>query len=318
MLSEIAMLTLAALGLSDEIRNDAKYGANLSRELESVRAQTYDIVYPEMKARQLIPVDGSVDPGAETVTYRQWDMYGAAKIIHDYADDLPAVDALVEEFTSKIKSVGAKYGYSIQDLRAAAMSGSNLGARRARTARRSIEQGIENIACFGNTKAGLGGFAKNANVTLVPVVNGTWSTATGAEMVEDMNELVTSLVTANKETFIPDTIVLDIESYNRFASTRISTTGDTHTTALQAFLQSNPYITAVERWNKLALADAAGTGPRAVCYKRDPEVLELVIPQEYEELPPQPKNFMFEIPCHARIGGVVVYYPLAMAYMDGL
>ena len=111
---------------------------------------------------------------------------------------------------------------------------------------------------------------------------------------------------------------MDVESYNRFASTRISTTGDTHTTAMQAFLQSNPYITRIESWNKLALADAAGTGPRAVCYKRDPEVLELVIPQEYEELPPQPKGFMYDIPCHARCGGVVVYYPLAMAYMDGL
>lgn len=310
--------TLTLLGLGDDIRNDAKFGANLERELEHVRAQTYDVVYPEMKARQLIPVDSSVDPGAATVTYRQWDTYGAAKIIQDYADDLPMVDALVEEFTHKIKSVGASYGYSIQDLRAAGMSGSNLGSRRARMARRSIEQAIENVACLGNSKAGLGGFAKHANVSLVPVVTGTWSGATGAEMVGDMNALVNAVVIANKETFIPDTIVLDIASYNRFATTRISTTGDTHTTALQAFLASNPYVTSVMSWNKLALANAAGNGPRAVCYKRDPEVLELVIPQEYEELPAQAKGLMFHVPCHARIGGCVIYYPLAMGYMDGL
>jgi hypothetical protein len=304
--------------MGDSIRTDAKFTANLSRQLEHVRAQTYDVVYPEMKARQLIPVDGSVDTGAETVTYRQWDALGMAKIIHDFADDLPLVDALVEEFTSKVKSLGAAYGYSIQDLRAAGLSGSQLPARRARMARRSIEQAIEDIACLGNTKAGLLGFAKHPNVTLVPVVVGTWATATGAEMIADMNELVNSTVIANKETFLPDTIVLDIASYQRFASTRISTTGDTHTTAMQAFLASNPYVRSVMSWNKLALADAAGTGPRAVCYKRDPEVLELVIPQEYEEMPPQPKGLRFSIPCHARIGGCVVYYPLAMGYMDGL
>jgi len=316
--NEILQLTLVALGMGDTIRNDAKFTANLSRELEHVRSLTYDIVYPEMKARQLIPVDGSVSNGAETVTYRQWDMLGMAKIIHDFADDLPLVDSLVEEFTSKIRSLGAKYHYSIQDIRAAGMSGSQLPARRARMARRSIEQAIEDIAALGNTKAGLVGFAKHPNVSLISPVTGSWATATGAEMVEDMNTLVNGVVIANKETFLPDTIALDITSFTRFSSTRISTTGDTHTTALQAFLASNPYIKEVVSWNKLALADAAGTGPRAVCYKKDPEVLELVIPQEYEEMPPQQVDLKFHIPCHARIGGCVVYYPLAMGYMDGL
>lgn len=318
MFDEILQMTLVALGLGDTIRNDAKFTANLSRELEHVRSQTYDVVYPEMKARQLIPVDESVSNGAETVVYRQWDMLGMAKIIHDFADDLPLVDALVEEFTAKIKSVGAAYHYSIQDLRAAGLSGSQLPARRARMARRSIEQAIDAIACLGNSKAGLVGFAQHPNVSLVPVVTGTWSTATGAEMIGDMNELVNAVVQANKETFLPDTIALDITNYTRFSTTRISTTGDTHMTAMQAFLRSNPYIREVVSWNKLANANAAGNGPRAVCYKRDPEVLELVIPQEFEEMPPQPQGLKFNIPCHARVGGCVVYYPLAMGYMDGL
>jgi len=315
---ELLAATLGALGLGDQIRNDAKFTANLSRDLEHLRAQTYDVVFPQMKARQLIPVDGSVNTGADTVTYRQWDMFGMAKIIHDYADDLPLVDALVEEFTTPVKSLGAGYGFSIQDLRSASMSGNQLDRRRAMQARRAIEQGIEDIACLGNSKAGLVGFAKHANVSLVSVVTGTWSTATGAEMIGDMTALVNAIVIANKETFPPDTIVMDIESFTRFSSTRISTTGDTHTTAMQAFLASNPYIKDVQSWNKLRLADAGGTGPRAVCYKKDPEVLQLVIPQEYEELPPQRKNLKFHIPVHARIGGCVVYYPLAMGYMDGL
>lgn len=310
-------MVLQALGL-DEIRTDAKFTANLSRDLEHIRAQTYDIEYPEMKARQFVPVDGSVPSGADTVTYRQWDMISAAKIIHNYADDLPLVDSLVEEFTSPIHSVGNSYQYTVQDLRSSAMSGSGLDQRRARAARRSIEQGVENIAALGNTKAKLVGFAKHPNVSLIAPVTGTWATATGAQMVEDMNKFVTDLVIANKETFLPDIILLDIASYNLFSNTRISTTGDTNTTAMQAFLASNTYITSVMSWNKLGLADASDTGPRAICYKRDPEVLQLVIPQEFEEFPPQPKNMTFYIPCHARIGGVVIYYPLAVAYMDGL
>ncbi len=309
-------LVLAALGWTT--REDAKFTAVLEKQLEYVKTATYDIVYPELKARQLIPVSNEVDPGAETITYRQWDEFGMAQIISNFADDLPLVDALVEESASKIQSIGAAYQWTIQDLRRSAMADARLEQRRARAARRSIEFKIENIAALGDSTAGLLGFANNPNVSLISPITGDWTTATGAEMVADALEFSTQIVITNKETFIPDTMVLDIASYNLFANTRISTTGDTHTTALEAFLQSSTYVTSVMSWNKLAVADAGLVGPRAVCYKRDPEVLTLEIPQEFEQLPPQAKNLAFQVPVHARIGGVIVYYPIGMGYMDGL
>lgn len=308
-------MVLAALGW----REDAKFTAIIEKQLEFVKAATYDIVYPEMKARQLIPVSNEADPGAETITYRQWDDFGIAQIISNYADDLPLIDALVEEFPQKVQSLGAAYQWSIQDLRRSAMANAQLEQRRARAARRAVEQQIENIAALGNGPAGLGGFAKNANVTLTAPVNGTWTgVTTGAEMIEDLNALTTAIVTANKETFMPDTLALPIGRYTLLATARISTTGDTNTTALNAFLASNPYIKSVVTWNKLENANAANNGPRAVAYKRDPEVLTLEIPQEFEQLPPQAKNLSFMVPVHARIGGVIVYYPIGMGYMDGL
>ncbi len=310
---------LGAIGLRfhADAHEDAKFTAVLEQQLEFIKTRTYDIVYPEMKARQLIPVNNDVDPGAETITYRQWDEIGMAQIIANYADDLPLIDALVEEFQQKIKGLGAAYEWSIQDLRRSAMAGANLDQRRARAARRSIEQQIENIAALGNAKAGLTGFAKHPNVSLVVPITGTWETATGEEMIADLMFLSSSIVTSNKETFLPDTTVLDVSRYNLLATTRVSSTGDTNTTALEGFLRSNPWVTNVGTWNKLALADAANTGPRIVCYKRDAEVLTLEIPQEFEQFPPQAKNLSFLVPVHARIGDVIVYYPFAIAYMDG-
>ncbi len=197
------------------------------------------------------------------------------------------------------------------------MAGAQLDQRRARAARRSIEQQIENIAALGNAKAGLRGFAKHPNVPLVAPDTGTWATATADQIVGDLNKLPTSIIDTNKETFIPDTLAMDISRYNLIAVKRMSSTGDTGKTVLEAWLESNPWVTNVGTWNKLALADAAGTGPRLVCYKRDEEVLTLEIPQEFEQLPPQAKNLAFQVPVHARCGGVIVYYPIAMAYMDG-
>jgi hypothetical protein len=300
------------------LRLDAKFTATLEKEIEHVKTMTYDIVYPELKARTFIPVDNSADPGAETITYRQWDEFGMAQIISNYADDLPLIDALVEEFSQRVHSIGAAYQWSIQDLRRSAMSGSRLDQRKARAARRSIEMRIDEIGATGKANAGLTGIANNANVSLVSPTTGTWSGATGEQIIADMNKHVNSIVNATKEAFIPDTLIYATTLYTLISTKRISTTGDTHTTVLQAFLQSNPFITSVGSWHKLATADAAGTGPRAICYKRDPEVLTFEIPQEFEQFPPQPKNLAFQVPCHARTAGVIVYYPVAMAYMDGL
>jgi hypothetical protein len=311
-------MVLASIGCKWPTEHeDAKYTAVLEKQLEFVKSLTYDIVYPEMKARQIIPVNNDVDTGAETITYRQWDEFGMAQIIANYGDDLPLIDALVEEFSQKVKGIGAAYQWSVQDLRRSAMSGAQLDTRRARSARRAVEQQLENIAALGNAKAGLRGFAKHPNVPLVTPITGTWATATGAQMVADLMKLASSIVNTTQEAFMPDTIVMPVTQYNLLSTTRISTSGDTNTTALEAFLKSNPWVTNVGTWNKLKAADAGNTGPRIVCYKRDEEVLTLEIPQEFEQFPPQAKNLSFQVPVHMRTGGVIVYYPIAMAYMDG-
>ena len=298
------------------IRLDAGETATLARQLEYIYAKTYDVKYAELKARRFIPVDTSVDPGAEFYTYRQWDMFGMAKIIANYADDLPRVDVLAKEYPAPIKSLGASYGYSIQDLRRSAMAGSQLDSRRATATRRANEQAVDSIAAFGNADAGLGGFTNNANVPLVAPDNAPWSSATPLEIVADLNKLANAIVTATLEMFEPDTLILDTASFQIINSTPMSTTGDADKTILRFFLDNTPYIRNVDQWTKLTDAGAAGV-TRLIAYKRDAEVLSLVIPQEFEQFPPQARNLEFVIPTHSRIGGVSVRYPLAMAYMDG-
>lgn len=296
-------------------RLDAGETAALARQLEFIYAKTYDVMYPNLKARQFIPVDTSVDSGAEFYTYRQWDQFGMAKIISNFADDLPRVDVLAKEFSAPIKSLGVSYGYSIQDLRRAAMSGSQLDVKRATATRRASEQAVDEIAAFGDAAAGLGGFTNNANVPLVTPNNAPWSTATPLEIVADVNKLVNSIVTATLETYVPDTLVLDTASFAIINTRPMSSTGDSDRTILKFILENNPYLRNIDQWLKLNDAGAADV-TRLVCYARDPEVLELVIPQEYEQFPPQARNLEFVVPTHSRIGGVSVRYPLAMAYMD--
>ena len=310
---------LTALGLlSGELRGDSKFTAVLAKQLDYVKAKTYDIVYPQLKGRMLIPVSHDAPSGAETITYRQWDEIGIASILANYADDIPLVDALAEEFTQKVYPIAAAYMYSIQDLRRAAMSNTRLDQKRARAARNAIEWKIEDMAAVGDSSVSATGLANNPNISLVSPVTGTWISATAAQMIADMLHFESTIIAACKETFMPTTLGLDIASYQRFATKVVSSSGDTVRTALSDFLQAAQSVTEVVSWNKLATADAAGTGPRAVMYPKDPNVLTLEIPQEYEEFPPQAKNLAYKVNTHARCAGVIVEYPVACGYMDGL
>lgn len=303
---------MAAVG----VRLDAGETATLARQLEFISAKTYDVKYAELKGRRFVPVNSAVDSGAEFYVYRQWDQFGMAKIVANYADDLPRVDVLAKEFTSPIKSIGASYGYSIQDLRRAAMSGQQLDAKRALATRRAYEQTIDNVIAFGNAAAGLTGLTNNANVPLVAPLGAAWDTLAPLDIVADMNLLVNSIVEATLETFTPDTLLLDSHSFSVVNSLPMSTTGDADKTVLRFFLDNNPYIRSIEQWNRLNDAGAMGV-TRIVAYKRDAEVLEFIESQPYEQLPPQWRNLEAVIPTHGRIGSVVMHYPLALAYMDG-
>lgn len=302
---------------------DAGESAFFARQIEEIRARTYDIKLIQLKARMLLPVDNSVNPGASDVTYRQYTPNGLAQIINNYADDLPRNDVFGKEFTAKIRSIGAAYGYNIQEIRSAMMAGLPLEQRKANVARRSVEEAIDLIAQKGNADHGLVGFLNNANASVYTVpadgtgATTTWSTKTEAQILRDMNGISKFIVTNTKEVEQPDTLLLPIAQYTQVATQPWNATNASNVTILDFFLRNNPWVKMVEPWYALSGAGAGATD-RMVCYRRDPDALMLVIPQEFEMFPPQQRGLEFLIPCHARCGGVQIWYPLSVAYGDGI
>jgi len=295
-------------------RFDANETAAVTRALEHVKSRTYDIKYPALKGRELVPVSNEVNTGAESVVYEQWDEVGEAKLLANHADDLPAVDAIVREFSGMVKSIGCFFSYSIQDLRRAAMTGSQLDLRKARAARMFVERRIDEIIAYGDAEAGLTGFFGLSASTPVLAATGNWSGLTHAQILVDLHTLANSIVTLTKGVEIPDTIVLPVPQYSLIATSNNATTDRS---TLEVFLAQTPYIKQVIPWFKAAGAGAAGVD-RAVAYRKDPEVLEMDVPQEFEMMPLQPQNLAFKVPCHARVGRVTCPYPLAVAYQDGI
>jgi hypothetical protein len=299
---------------------DANEGVIFARQLEYVESRAYEVKYPTLKGRELFPIDYSVPTGAATYTYRMYDHQGAFNLITNYSDDFKRVNVTGVEVTGKVHSYGAAVEYSVQDIRGAAMAGVPLQDHEVRAARRASEQKLDEIILNGEANGNLYGIMTHPNVPSASVPAGVstttpWTTKTPDEILFDLNDIVSDMVVLTKGVEAPTDLVLPIAQYELINNTARSSTSDT--TILEFFLRNNQHIQRVHSWYKLAGA-GAGTTDVMLAYRNDPEVMETVIPQEFEMFPAQPKNMAFNIPCHARFGGVRIRYPLAVSLRIGI
>ena len=296
-----------------EIRND-DVGLVFARELEQVLARPFEVQYADIKYSTVIPISTEIGPGADSFTYRIFDAQGSMKLIQDKASDLPRADVLRKEVTHQVRSLGASFAYSIQETRAAAMvPGMNLEQRRANAVRRAYEEKVQDVAYFGETAVSMDGFFNNANVDKT-VPNKWFDNCTTDEMLEILNEAPTSIVQGSNMKESPNTMLVPYDVYRIISTTARSTTSDT--TVLEFFLRTNPFIRSIEPINELEAGKSVLAKDRIICYDRSPEKLQLHIPRTLEFLPPVRNNLEFSVAAHARVGGVALYYPKSVLYVE--
>ena len=295
-----------------EFRMD-EAGLFLERQLEFIRPQVFEVQYADIKYPTVLPVTSEAGPGAQTFTFRIMDATGEFRLIADAADDLPRADISQTEKSINIRSFGGSFGYTVQELRAAQMANIALEQRRAAAVRRAYEEKVESLAFFGESSVGLSGFFNNSTVDVV-AADKWFSNCTAQEMLELLNYGVTAIINASKMKEQPDTILMAYEDYNVVSTTRNSDSSDV--TVLEYFLRTNPYIRNVEPINQLDEGNSVLTTNRMVVYKRDPEKVQLHIPQPLELFPPQQRGLEFIVPAHARVGGVALYFPKSAIYVQ--
>ena len=329
------------------------------RELETIEARTYDVKYPDLKARRLLSMGSGLSPASEYLTWRQFDRQGSVAEASMETDEIPLVDVKGREFQSKVISVVVGYDYTTQDIRAAMAAGRPLDAMKAFAARELVERKFEKLAAVGSDFVALNsvyGLLNQPNIPIIGVsadsttTSGYTALATGAansnavltwgpdaggytktpkEIIRDLNSWFNQVQKLTNGVEAPDTLLLDLVSYNYINTTQVNDADAsifTEGTILSYIMRNLSWLKSVDFW--LACDKSmTGTGPgthgstskfRALLYKKSPENLSMFIPQEFEQFAPQLVNFKFRIPCHARFGGVVCRYPRSAVYIDGL
>ena len=289
--------------------------AFIQQELEYLKSTTFDIKRVAQRARDFIPISHDAPPGAERIAWTQFDGWGEADIITDYSKDFPRVDVSSDRLSDKFFSLGASYGFSIQDLRVAALTGRRIDNERALRARKGMEIKLDEVAAIGSTKLGTKGFINNTNVNIWDGTAIEWSVATpGATIKRTLDAIISRIYLRSKGHYQGAVVLLPPKL---FAIANAVTFSDVNSESVLAlWFRSNPYVKRVDQWTRLEGAGVGGTD-RIVVYADDPDVASLEISQEYEEFDPQPDHMEFKVPCHMRTAGTIIRQPMAMQYADG-
>lgn len=293
----------------------------LARELQYVRRQVLEAPKAPLEAFQVFPVQTEVPAGAESAFQRIYDSVGVAKIISNYADDLPRADVVAKEHAVKLKDVGAAYGYNVSEIRNAQFAGINLPSMKARAVRRSIDEALNRIAWKGDDANNIIGFLSNPNISVTNIAaDGTgnktaFSTKSVDKVIRDVNKVIQFIPDATNQVETANTVLLAPDAYNHLATTPRSEHSDT--TILEFLRRTHPEIT---RWMKVGALKGAGTNGAdlMIAGRFEPDYVKFEIPVRYNQLPVEIRNLEYIINCMARVVGVSVTLPMAFVKVEGV
>ena len=296
-----------------------------ARELDYIKARSYDKLYPEFTALSNIPVSHEVPEGAETATYYTYEKTGMAKIINNYSTDLPRADVKGEPTTVDVKSIGASYGYSIQDMRASRMAGKSLDTRRAEAARYQIDRKANVIAFAGDAENKLVGLLSTGNnipvYTLSNASAKSTSTAfadkSATEILNDINGMFAYQSKITKGVEHADTLMVPNSVYIDISTRQIPSTGYT---VLRFLLENAPFLKKVVQAPELE-ADSTETNPYGantmILYTNSADKMTFEVPLAFYQYPLQERNLEVIVPVEERIAGLMIYYPLSALIATG-
>lgn len=307
---------------ADMVINNADSGiAFYISQLAVLDPKIYDVKYRNIIFPEVVPVDTSMPEWIDTVNYISYDAVTMGKFIAANGKDLPQSDIDANISSVPVGYAGNSYGYTLEELRKSQQMRLPLDVTKARVAYRGAQEHMQRVAWFGDASRGMTGMFNNPNI---PLDNSTvnWATATGQEMVNDMNSLLIKVWSTSANVHVPDTLLLPSDKYAIASSKRMDT--GTDTTVMEFFKRNNLFrdITGqeieVRPILELQTANTAGTGPRMMAYEKTPDNLVMYNPIPWRPLAPQPNGLRIEVSAEYKISGVEFRYPGSAAYRDML
>lgn len=278
-------------------------------QLKQILKRQYESAYPETSALALFPVTSELAPTTTVFEYHTYDGVALAKIISDYTDDLPTVEAMSDVVTGKVFRLGNAWLISIDEIKTGQALGSSLSDRKSTLARQAHETLVNQLVFRGSKPHRILSVFENPSITRI--TSASWGTdpEVATDEIESLIDTVESLTNGlHKVTHI----VLP-PSKRRLLAKRMP---ETTMSYLQWFETQNDGIT----FSSISeLEDIDGAGTKAVlAYEKDEMNMSIEIPEAFNMLPMQAKDLHFKVPCTSKATGLIVYRPLTIAMLVGI
>ena len=258
---------------------------------------------------QAVTVNREGGAGIRSINYQELDLSGEFRAIANSGTDLPEVGSTLSETPQRVQTYGAAMGWSQQDLEAAEFASRNggrpvdLGARKRMAVMRAAVKKKNDILFNGDATYGLKGFF---DYTLNQVaIGGGWSSAIADDKLADVLALANAAET-DTEDFVSDTIIMDTASYSDMNQPRGSTD-----TSIARYVMNNTTIRAILKTSRLDSVTNAlnslSSDRVMMAYPNNPEVLEYMLPRDYEFFPVQVHGVMYMVPVLMDIAGLFAY-----------
>lgn len=297
-------------------------------QLASLESKIYEAKYTAINFAEMVPVVTDLPEWADSWDYISYDAVTVGKFIGSSADDLPNVALSANKTSVPIGYAGNMFDYSLDELRKSQQLRIPIDTTKARAAFRGAQEHLQRLAYFGDASRGMTGLFNNPNVALDnSTVN--WATASGTEIVADMNDLLTEVWINSANTHIPNAIAIDSIRYSQIATTPMSADFP-NKTILQYFKETNLYTTTtgqpIRIFPRLQLtaANLAAAGvsnggkARMLAYELNDENLGMANPMPWRALAPQMRGLNVEVPAEYKGSGVSIRYLFSAAYRDAL
>lgn len=216
---------------------------------------------------------------------------------------------------------GMQLWWTLPELESAQKLGRPVDQQKYAGMQLKYNMDIDEQVYIGDTGLGQTGLVNGAAVTNVAnATTGNWATATPAQILADVNELLSSVWAASAYAVMPSRLLIDPTNYGRLVSTIVSSAGNI---SILEFLKVNSLSNAVNgrpldiQPLKWLVGRGTSNTNRMVAYTKEMDRVRFPLvplqrtPLEYRDLRQLTTYF-------GRLGAVEFVYPETVGYRDGI
>lgn len=248
-------------------------------------------------------------------------------------DQVGGVSVDIGKYPQPLTPWGLELKFSILELESAAKAGRPIDDQKLQGLKLKHQMDVDEQIYAGDASLGVGGLVNHSSVTnLSNVPNGAlssplWSNKTPAEILADVNALITSTWAASGWKVMPNKIGLPPAVFGYISSQLISAAGNI--SILKYLLENNVLKASGQgeldiqpmKWligaGSGGTLGTAGTVDRMICYTQEKDFVRFPM-TTLQKTPIQYESIYHKTTYFCRLGVLELVYPETVAYRDGL